>query len=809
MKVLLSWLNDFAPVGTDAGPVIAALDELGLAVDSLQKVGEGLGDIVVARVLATRPHPDADRVQLVDVDPGTGDPIQVACGAFNFAAGDLVPLAPVGSRLPGGMEIGRRKMRGEWSNGMLCSAAELEMGDDAGGIMVLATAAGPGTPLVEALGLEPDVVFELDVTANRPDAMSVAGVARDLAAKLKLPFTLEFPEIAEAPYRVENLASVMVESPELCPRFTARVLEGVPHIPSPPWIQRRLTLAGMRPLTLAVDVSNYVMLELGQPTHPYDLDRLPDEGLLIRAAKPGEMVTTLDGVERRVGDVPPGTTGDCLICDTRGVPVGIAGIMGGATSGISASTTRVLLETAYFLPMAIARTSKRLRLRSEASARFERGVDIEGIERAAARYCSLVGSEVAAGIIDERAAAPEERRTRVRISRVNHVLGSDLDAKAVEGYLNPIGFRTATWAAGHLNPAAAERGAPSASAVLDVVLPSWRPDATSEIDVIEEVARHHGYARLGVRALTGSRTGGLTEYQRRRRQVRDILCGFGVSEAQTAPLVGPEEHELVSWTEPTIQGSNPMIREESVLRATLMPGLLRSLAYNASHRAPPVALFELGKVFRVPVEPESELPEETERVAAVLTGRDASVAVGIWRTLADHLRVADATLQAAEASGLHPSRTARALSGNLELGYVGEVHPEVLDRWALAGPVAWLDLDVGALLGAPTRPIEQQPVSRFPSSDIDLAFEVDDSIAAGEVQATIAQAAGELLVDLALFDVYRGPGVADAARGLAFRLRLQAPDRTLTDKDVAKVRDRVVAEVGRDHGATLRGGPAA
>ncbi|HUR48942.1 MAG TPA: phenylalanine--tRNA ligase subunit beta [Acidimicrobiales bacterium] len=797
MRVLLSWLNDFAPVGTDAAPVIAALDELGLAVDSLQKVGEGLDDIVVARVLATRQHPDADRIQLVDVDPGGGEPIQVACGAFNFGAGDLVPLAPVGSRLPGGMEIGRRKLRGEWSNGMLCSAAELEMGDDGGGIMVLSTDAAPGTPLVEALSLARDVVFELDVTANRPDAMSVAGVARDVAAKLKLPFTLEYPEVSEAAYRVENLASVLVESPDLCPRFTARVLEGVPYVESPAWMQRRLTLAGMRPITLAVDVSNYVMLELGQPTHPYDLDRLPDEGLLVRAAKPGEMVTTLDGVERRVGDVPSGTTGDCLICDTRGNPVGIAGIMGGAGSGISETTTRVLLETAYFLPMAIARTSKRLRLRSEASARFERGVDIEGLERAAARYCSLVGSEVAAGIIDERATPPEARRTRVRVSRVNHVLGSELDAPAIAGYLDPIGF-TATLPAGQPNPAAE----------LEVVLPSWRPDATSEIDVIEEVARHHGYARLGARPLTGSRTGGLTAYQRRRRQIREILCGLGVDEAQTSQLVAPEDHGLVDWTDPTISGANPMVREESVLRATLMPGLLRSLAYNASHRTVEIALFELGKVFRVPSDSGSDLPEETERMAAAVAGRDATTAVGIWRTLAEHLRVAAPNLVGSDSPGLHSSRAARALVGTTEIGFVGEVHPDVLDRWGLPGPVAWLDLDVEALLAAPTRPIEQQPVSRFPSSDIDLAFEVNEAVPAGEVEVTIATEAGGLLVELALFDVYRGAGVAEGARGLAFHLRLQAGDRTLTDKDVAEIRGRVIAAVTKAHGASLRG-PAA
>ena len=790
MRVLLSWLNDFAPVGRDHVSVVEALDDLGLAVDSLDVVGEGLDDIVVARVLATRKHPDADKIQLVDVDTGDGESLQIVCGAFNFAAGDLVPLAPVGSTLPGGLEIGRRKMRGEWSNGMLCSPTELNLGEDGSGILVLSQSAEPGTSLTEALGLERDVVFDLDVTANRPDAMSVAGVARDLAARLKVPFTLPEPVVSEAAYRAENLASVFVESPDLCPRFTARVLEGVPNIESPTWMQRRLTLSGMRPISLAVDASNYVMLELGQPTHPYDLDQLPDEGLLVRAARPGETVTTLDGVERRVGEVSDGTTGDCLICDARGVPVGIGGIMGGAGSGITETTTRVLLEAAYFLPMAIARTSKRLRLRSEASARFERGVDVEGIERASLRYCALIDSEIAAGILDERAEPAAERRTPVRLARVNAVLGTELQENEVSDYLAPIGFTTS---------------ATEKEGVLEVVLPSWRPDATTEIDVVEEVARHYGYAKLGKRALTGSRTGGLTLYQRRRRQVRDILCGLGISEAQTSPLVGPEDHGRVAWEAPAIPAANPMVREESVLRATLMPGLLRSIGYNASHRNPNVRLYELGKVFRVRAGAGAELPDEIERVAAAIAGADATVAVGIWRALSDHLRLQAPRLSTGGADGLHPARTASASASGVQLGFVGEVHPDVLDTWGIEGPVAWLDLDVEAMLAAPTRPIEQQPVSRFPSSDIDIAFEVPENVPAGDVEATVREASSELLVDPALFDVYRGPGVAEGTRGLAFRLRLQSHDRTLTDKDVAKVRDQVIKKVRTTHKSKLRG----
>ena len=796
MRVPLSWLRDFSPVGHDAAAVATALDDIGLTVDGIDRFGEGFADIVVVEVLATRPHPKADRIQLVDVDTGSGEPLQIACGAFNFSAGDRVPLAPVGSTLPDGMEIGRRKLRGEWSNGMLCSATELSLGADGKGILILEPSLVAGTPLVEALGLEADAVFDIDVTANRPDAMSVAGVARDLAAKLRLPFDLPEPNVNTAAYRVENLASVAVESPDLCPRFTVRVLEGVPHIPSPDWMQQRLTMAGMRPLNLAVDASNYVMLELGQPTHPYDLDRLTGEGLLVRAAKPGERLTTLDGVERETGRQPEGETGDCLICDAEGTPVGVAGIMGGAGSGITDTTTRILLEGAYFLPMAIARTSKRLKLRSEASARFERGVDIEGIGRAVDRYCALVGAEVAAGVIDERAEAPKQRRTRLRINRLNQVLGSSLGAEEVAAHLDPIGFSSEV----------------TAEHELEVSIPSWRPDAEAEIDLIEEVARHHGFSNLGATPLPGARTGGLTSRQRMRREVRSVMLGLGLSEAATSPMVGPDDHSRSGYRAAVLTATNPMVREESVLRATLLPGLLRSMAYNASHRNPEVCLFELGNVFRpgTPAEQpnladEPDLPNESERLTALFGGAGAPQAVRAWKTLATSLRLEQADLVPIEADGFHPHRAALVRIGDREIGIVGEVHPGVLDTWEITGPVAVLDLDFEALVNGPRLSLEQQAVSRFPSSDIDLAFEVPEALLAQEVEGAIRRSAGPDLRRLELFDVYRGSQVGDGKRGLGFRLRFQADDRTLTDAEVAGYRASIVDTIQSELGATLRG----
>ena len=785
MRAPLSWLRDFAPFEGDARDLGVALDELGLVVDAIDVVGEGLGGITVARVLERRPHPDADKVQLVEVDAGSADPLQVVCGAFNFEQGDLVPLAPVGAVLPDGMEIGRRKVRGQWSNGMLCSGRELGLSDDHAGIMVLPAGLAPGTPLDEALGIKPDVVFELDITPNRPDALSVAGVARDLAAKLHLPFSLPDPVVGESDADVRQLTSIVVESPELCPRFTARVLQNVSVGPSPDWVAARVTLAGMRSINNVVDASNYVMLELGQPTHPYDLDLLPGHGLLIRRAKAGESIVTLDEVERRLHE------DDCLICDAEGTPVGIGGVMGGASSEISETTANVLLEAAYFTPMAIARTSKRLGLRTEASARFERGCDPEGIDRSVARFCELLaGASTARGMIDERSAPPERKRVRVRTARVNALLGTDLDDGEVKQYLEPIGF----------SAAATEQG------VHEVEVPTFRPDVTAEVDVVEEVARHYGYSRIARTVRRGERVGQLTPYQKERRLVRTLLVAQGVSEAIGSQLVGPTEHERAGLPPAVIEAENPISVDESVLRTSLAPNLLRSLAFNAGHRNPAVRLFEIGHVFNPPRDGE-HLPVEVEELAVVLAwdGDDAVSARHLWDRLAHALRLDGVTLENGAVPGLHPTRSARIVSDGTVVGAIGEIDPGVIAAYGLDRTVGWLVCDLERVHAARRRPAAAAAVSRFPSSDIDLAFVVSDDIPATAVEATVRSAGGELLIDVRPFDVYRGDAVADGSRSLAYRLRFNALDRTLTDEEVGDIRRRVIEAVESAYGARLRG----
>jgi phenylalanyl-tRNA synthetase beta chain len=848
MRAPLSWLRDFAPFGDDAAALAETLTDLGLVVEEVEHVGEGLSDVVVARVEEITAIAGADRIRRVVVDAGDG-PLEIVCGAWNFAVGDLLPLAPVGAVLPGDFAITRRKMRGVTSNGMLCSGRELRLSDDSEGLLVLTDVAGahPGQPLTEALGIEHDVVFDITVEGNRPDAWCIAGIARDLAGRLGLPFALPEPPDPGAGVAVgetvDGLASLAIEDLDLCPRMTVRVLTGVTVGPSPQIVQRRLTLAGMRPINNVVDASNYVMLELGQPTHPYDLDRLPGHGLLVRRAKAGETVETLDGVERTVGTPGRGlghTGEDCLICDAEGTPVGLGGIMGGSSSEISEGTSRVLLETAYFTPMVIARTSRRLALRTEASARFERGCDPWGIERAAARFCELVQASdprasVVPGLLDVRGEVPGPVELSVPLARVNGQLGLSLGADDVAALLRPLGFGCEVGGAG--------------GGEIGVTAPTNRPDVREAPygvdDVIEEVARVYGYGRLPRRQPSWPQPGGLTSLQRRRRLVRDVLCGLGASEAWTPSFVADRDHERIGLSGRAVEVTNPLAHEERWLRRALLPGLLRALAYNADRRQGLIRLYEVGVVFEHPdngvarvVEragaggaSSALLPAEREMVAGVFSGvgDDARTAVAAWHVLAEALgvtgvrvrsldRLGAASGSSREAAsalvGLHPTRSAVLVAGSGDgaadgtvIGAVGEVDPAVIADFGLSGRVGWLEFDLGLLVDPAVvarRAEESAPVSRYPSSDIDLAFVVDDAVPVDRVADVLSAAGGDLLESVQLFDVFRGASVGDGRRSLAFRLRFCALDRTLTDGEVGDLRASCIEAAAREVDAVLR-----
>jgi len=790
MKVLLSWLREFAPgIEGDPAALSDVLSALGLTVEEMTVTGAMPGGVVLGRVLDLRPHPDADRIQLVDVDDGSGSTLQVCCGAFNMAVGDLVPLARVGTVMPSGLEIASRKLRGQTSEGMCCSEIELDMGDDAEGIMILndrvAADAGPGTPLAEALGLEPDVLWDLDVGANRPDALSVMGVARDLAAGLGVAFEppdwstpASGPDISEA-------VDVKIVDPTLCGRFVGRVLRNVPAGSSPPWMANRLMALGQRPINSIVDISNYVMLELGQPSHTFDLGRVQGARIRVRRARDGESITTLDGQHRAL------SAGDGVIADGDDGVIGIAGVMGGASTEIDAGTTDVLVEMAWWDPPSISRTAKRLNLSSEASTRFRRGADWGyNVERCMNRFVQLAveqGAEVAPGMIDERGNLPDRHPLRVRTSRVNSLLGTGLSAEQMAGHLRSIGF-----------------GADSAGdAELDVTIPTWRWDTETETDISEEVARLHGYENIERTVPTANEAGGLSPYQKDRRLVREVLVGAGCCETQPMPFVAPGALAAVGLAEDGITLSNPVDDSESVLRTSLLPGQLRAVAYNQRHFNGDVRLFEIGHVY-LPAPEGQLLPDEREFLAVALSGTEAPAAVAVLDLLAEALALPAVELRAAALSGMHPTRSAEVVVAGRARGTVGEVDPDVLEACGVSGRVAWLQLDLQQVLEGPRTRRRYRPVSKYPPSDVDLAFVVPDDVAAAQVERALRATAGSLLVRIELFDSYRGSGVPEGSRSLAYRLRFQAPDRTLTDAEVAEIRQLCIDETSRRTGAALR-----
>jgi phenylalanyl-tRNA synthetase beta chain len=797
MRAPLSWIREFTPVDAPTDDLVAGLNQVGLEVEGVEEPGRDVRGVVAARVLDVVKHPKADKLTLVDVDFGNGS-TRVVCGAENVAAGDVVPYAPAGAHLPepfGVLE--RRTIRGETSDGMLLAPDELGLGDDHEGIVHLDDSTTPGADVRELLGLD-DVIFDLAITPNRPDAMCIVGVARELAAHFGLQ--LEVPEPhAPTDAAVASDITVRIDAPDRCPRYVARVA-GVTMGASPSWMAQRLVKAGMRPISNVVDVTNYVLLERNQPLHAFDLQRLGGRGIVVRLAKPGERMTTLDGVERTLAD------DDLLICDAGGAPQAIAGIMGGGTSEVSPSTTEILLESAYFERMGVARTSKRLRLRSESSARFERGIDPNAVaanaERSMALFADVASARVAAEAVDEYPRPVERARIRVRTSKVNGVLGTRLRDTEILDALRPLDIEV-----------------DGAGDDITAIAPTFRPDLEREIDIVEEVARRIGFATIGrTVARPSEQIGGLTHRQRDRRIVADALVGAGLSEVVTIPLVAPADLERAGAPiDRLVEAANPLRAEESVLRTRILPGLLRAVAYNHAHGLSDVSLFELGRVFFAPSGERQLLPEEPTHLAAALAGTvrrqpveadrpvDSLDAVDGLRQVFDALGVADGTVRAAERPGFDPGRAAAVVVDEREIGVVGELDRALLDALELAPPVVGFELDLDQLLDARRRDPMFRPPSPYPPSSIDLAFVVDEGVAAGAVAATLRRAAGEVLEDVRLFDVFRSEQLGVGRKSLAFALRFRAPDRTLTDDDVGEIRRRCIEAVTGEHGGELRG----
>lgn len=824
MKIPLSWLRDFVELDETVDELRTILDDLGLVVEGIEYVGEGLEDVVVARVDEIRAIDGADRVRLVVVDAGQG-PLEIVCGATNFEIGNFVPLAPVGAVLPGGFAIGERKMRGVTSHGMLCSSRELGLDDDHQGLMILdeITAAKVGEGLLDALSLKPDVVFDISVEGNRPDAWSVQGVARDLATRLGR--SLRTPPVATVTSAVDSatFAAAQIDAPDLCGRLTISVLRNLKVGPSPAWVAQRLQSAGMRPISNVVDASNFVMLELGQPTHPYDAQFVAQHTIRARRARSGEILETLDGVERPLAKAGRGlgdTGEDCVIVDGDDRVLGLAGIMGGASSEINAGTTEVLLEAAYFDPMTIARSSKRHGLRSEASNRFERGVDPELALRAAARFVEILRESVPdlewlANPLDVRGMVPTPPEVELREGDIVRTLGITLSSDDVTLILEGLGFRVRSDSTSLL--------VTPSSARLDV-----RSGSAGRADVIEEIARLYGYGRLPRRTPTWPEPGGLNARQNLRRRVRDVIVDLGVIEAWTPTLISDADFDLLHSSEERVRITNPLTSDESILRATMITGLIKVWTRNIERGVGNVVLGEIGTVFAHPLSSDHarvtkggegggvslELPHERERVTIVF-GRlddDARSTVGFWTVLSQRLGLKDVVVRSAPKcpAGFHPTRTGALIdreSGAL-LGYLGEVDGALIESVApsIRGRrLGVIDLDFDALAD-PTRAVRKSEFaevpSRFPSAAFDLAFVTPRSVHAHDLAYELSLES-DLVESVELFDVYEGESLPENTRSLAYSIRLSSSDRTLSEVEVGAERERLIACAGAV-GAVLR-----
>jgi phenylalanyl-tRNA synthetase beta chain len=800
MKVSLEWLQDHLEGPLPAlGEFRRRITLAGVEIEKISRRGlpeqDGLEGLVVAGlVLEANPHPNADRLQLCQVDTGGPEPRQIVCGAWNFGAGDTVAVAVPGLRMPDGRTLERAKLRGSLSDGMILSERELEISDEHGGILILGEGYRPGEPLASRVSLS-DVVFDFEILANRSDLLSVRGVARDVAAVFDLrlrPLDEREPEAA-GDRSTRELVQVSVEDSTLCPRFTVRALQGVRVGPSPLWLKARLTGVGIRPISNVVDVTNYVAHDLGQPLHAYDLARVPGRTLIARRAHAGEVLTTLDGKRR---ELDPETL---VIAHAEG-PSGIAGVLGGADAEISDDASDVALEAASFERGSILRTTRRLGIRTEASNRFEKGVDPELApiaNRAAARMLvELADATLAPDPIDVRGAIPEPAWIVLRAGRVRAVTGVDVDAEEAAAILRRLGF-------------AVEPNGDD----LRVRPPSWRAlDVTREIDVVEEVARIHGLEHVPATLPAGSRAGGLNAAQVLRRRLHEALLGAGCSEVQTMSLAPADLGERLGFAEddprrlPVVL-ANPLSSEHAAMRTLLLPSLADVAARNQALGRQELAIYEIAHCYQP--RPGQLLPDEPWTVGALIAGVDVSffTARGILETV---FRAIGLELEVEPGAGrdpfLHPGRAARIVVRGQQLGYLGELHPTLVERFGLGGTVAVFELDATLLEQHVPGATIAVAVPDTPPLRQDIALIVPDEYLAGDVLAATLAAGGELLRDVSVFDVYRDEDALGAGRrSLALRLTFQADDRTLTDDEVAPLRGRIVDALAERFGAVLRG----
>ena len=820
MKVSLKWLNEYVEVPSDLKAFCDRLDLTGTGVEGVEKTGDAFDHIVTAQVVEKKPHPDSDHMWVCKVDVGENnvdaqgnpEPLQIVCGAQNFNEGDHIVTAMIGAVLPGDFTIKKSKLRGVTSCGMNCSERELGLGNDHAGIMILPEDAPVGLPFAEYMKMG-DTVLDLEITPNRPDCLSMAGMAREVGAMYRTDVTMplyELEEDASLP-NVSDLVTVEIEDAQRCPRYTARVIKDVKIGPSPDWLAERVTAAGARPINNVVDVTNYILFLYGQPLHSFDYDKLVGEDgkahIIVRAAEEGEKFTTLDGEDRVL-------TNDMTVIATPDRAVALAGVMGGLDSEITEESTTVLLEAATFEHGRTSRTSRNLGLISESSMRYERGVDDNPIAdysaAAAALLAEVSGGRVCPGIVDVYPAPTAPISLKFRIPRFCQMMGVDVPRADIVDILERLDCIVSD---------------SDDADILDVIAPTCRPDLEREIDLYEEVLRLWGMD-LVQPTLPSSpdRVGALTEAQLLARKINRAVTACGLNETTTYSFTDPADMKKLrmegeGYGKP-VELINPMNAEQSIMRQSIIPGLVHSVSYNQAHGVKNVQLYEIGKVFFA--HEGRKQPKEKEKLAGVLAGAMADTSwnaapaafdffdgKGVVESLARELAIPKLrfkALAAEDAPHLQPGRAAEVFSGGTTLGWVGELHPLGVQALEAEPPVVAFELDVEAL-GKASRPARDYvDVPEFPPVSVDVAFVVNEDVTNERLVQCITSAGGKLLSDVRLFDVYRDDKrVGAGKKSMAYALTYRAADRTLTGEEVEKVQAKLIKKVCGATGAEVRG----
>jgi phenylalanyl-tRNA synthetase beta chain len=804
MLVSYKWLQEYIDLeGVTAEELAEKITKSGIEVEGVEKLNEGLKGVVIGHVLECEKHPNAEKLNKTLVDLGNGETVQIICGAPNVGKGQKVAVATVGAVLPGNFKIKKAKLRGEESHGMICSLQELGIEgklapkEYAEGIYNFTPDTEIGQDALEVLNRD-DEILELGLTPNRADAMSMLGVAYEVGAILGKDIKLPNPQPETSSEQASDYINVTVEAKEDNPLYVAKVIKNVKVGPSPVWLQTRLMAAGIRPHNNVVDITNFILLEYGQPLHAFDYDKLGSKEILVRRAKDGEVIETLDDVKRTL-------TPDHLVITNGTEPVALAGVMGGANSEVGSDTTTVLLESAYFTGGAIRKASKDHGLRSEASSRYEKGVDPERVrpaaERAAELMIELAGGEVLGGVVEADALDVKPAVVSTTLGKINKVLGTELEMTQVEDIFARLKFETSV-----------------DNETVTVTVPTRRGDITIEEDLIEEVGRLYGYDNLPTTLPVGESTPGhLSDYQKKRRFVRRYMEGAGLYQAVTYSLTSAEKatQYALDKREP-VELAMPMSEDRSLLRLSIVPQLLEVLKYNNARQSDSVAVYETGAVFLK--NNNEELPEEREHLSAAITGLweshpwqgekkpvDFFVLKGIVEGLFAKLGLeSQLGFVKAELDGLHPGRTAEILLNGNVIGFIGQVHPTQQKSLDLKETYVF-ELSLKALLEAETAPLQYTAIPRFPSITRDIALVVDKATAAGDLEKIITEAGGSLLKEVNVFDLYEGEKMEEGKKSLAFSLKYFDPEKTLTDEDIAKAHSKVLAALEEKAGAVLRG----